>query len=127
MHMTSRCFSQMPDLSDEDITAPVEQCIDREWSIALEYSYTPHLRGSAWAPWGRPMVYLVDPEIVVRRVEECRRAHPLAYVRVNAFASDRNFDTVALSFIARRPKRAPSIPMMRSGARAHACEARLVD
>jgi ribulose-bisphosphate carboxylase small chain len=36
-------------------------------------------------------------------LDECRKAHPDAYVRIKAFDSSRGFETVMMSFIVNRP------------------------
>jgi ribulose-bisphosphate carboxylase small chain len=43
----------------------------------------------------------------------CRKAHPHAYIRVNAFDSTRGFETTRLSFIVNRPAAEPGFLLKR--------------
>ncbi len=47
-------------------------------------------------------------------VEDCRKAHPDSYIRLNAFDSTRGLETVTMSFIVNRPKVEPRIRLMRT-------------
>jgi ribulose-bisphosphate carboxylase small chain len=46
----------------------------------------------------------------------CRRAHPEHYIRLNAFDSERGFETVRLSFIVQRPTNEPGFRLVRTEA-----------
>jgi len=63
--------------------------------------------------WGLPMFDLHNPKGVMMELEECRKAHPESYIRVNAFDSTRDFETVRMSFFVNRPKNEPTIAMSR--------------
>ena len=45
---------------------------------------------------------------VMMELDECRKAHGDAYIRINAFDSTRGWETVMMSFIVNRPKSEPS-------------------
>lgn len=41
MRITQGCFSFLPDLTDEQITAQVEYCLRNNWAVGIEYTYDP--------------------------------------------------------------------------------------
>ncbi|WP_417685806.1 ribulose bisphosphate carboxylase small subunit [Roseibium sp.] len=114
MRITQGCFSFLPDLTEEQISAQVEYCLNNEWAVGVEYTYDPHPRNTYWEMFGHPMFDLKDPKGVMMELEECRKAHPDAYIRLNAFDSTRGFETVTMSFIVGRPKEEPKITMTRT-------------
>lgn len=116
MRITQGCFSFLPDLTDEQISAQVEYCLSRGWAVSLEYTDAPHPRNTYWEMWGMPMFDLRDPKGVMMELEECRKAVPDHYIRINAFDSTRGFETVTMSFIVNRPKVEPTIRMDRTEA-----------
>ncbi len=113
MRITQGCFSFLPDLTDEQITAQVEYCLSKTWAIGVEYTYDPHPRNTFWDMWGNPMFDLSDAKGVMMELADCRKAHPESYIRFNAFDSTRGFETVTMSFIVNRPKVEPTIRMIR--------------
>jgi ribulose-bisphosphate carboxylase small chain len=117
MRITQGCFSFLPDLTDEQITAQVEYCLSRDWAVGVEYSYDPHPRNTYWEMWGNPMFDLKDAKGVMMELEACREAHPEAYIRLNAFDSTRGFETVTMSFIVNRPSEEPRLMMSRTDVR----------
>ncbi|MFZ1815844.1 MAG: ribulose bisphosphate carboxylase small subunit [Rhizobiaceae bacterium] len=114
MRITQGCFSFLPDLTDEQITAQVEYCLRREWAIGIEFTDNPHPRNTYWEMWGNPMFDLKDAKGVMMELEACRKAVGESYIRLNAFDSTRGFETVMMSFIVNRPKNEPSLEMTRS-------------
>ncbi|HLP68725.1 MAG TPA: ribulose bisphosphate carboxylase small subunit [Rhizobium sp.] len=114
MRITQGCFSFLPDLTDEQITAQVEYCLGRNWAIGVEYTDDPHPRNIYWEMWGNPMFDLKDAKGVMMELEECRKAHPQSYIRLNAFDSTRGFETVTMSFIVNRPDVEPKLRMTRT-------------
>jgi ribulose-bisphosphate carboxylase small chain len=117
MRITQGCFSFLPDLTDEQISAQVEYCLNNDWAIGLEYTDDPHPRNTYWEMWGNPMFDLKDPKGVMMELDECRKVHGDSYIRVNAFDSVRGFETVRMSFIVNRPKNEPKIDMTRTDVR----------
>ena len=113
MRITQGCFSFLPDLSDEQISAQVEYCLRSDWAIGIEYTDDPHPRNVYWAMWGNPMFDLKDAAGVMMELRDCRKANPNAYIRINAFDSTRGWETVRTSFIVTRPKKEPVIDMTR--------------
>lgn len=114
MRITQGCFSFLPDLTDDQITAQVEYCLRQDWAIGLEYTYDPHPRNTYWEMWGNPMFDLKDAKGVTMEIDDCRKAHGGAYIRINAFDSTRGFETVRMSFIVNRPKAEPGFHMQRT-------------
>ena len=117
MRITQGCFSFLPDLTDDQISAQVEYCLSRDWAIGIEFTDDPHPRNTYWEMWGNPMFDLKDAKGVMMEVEECRKAHPGKYIRINAFDDTRGFETVMMSFIVNRPAEEPKIDMVRTDMR----------
>ena len=117
MRITQGCFSFLPDLTDEQITAQIEYILGREWAVRLEYTYDPHPRNTYWEMWGNPMFDLRDAKGAMMELDECRKVHPEAYIRVQAFDDTRGFETVMMSFIVNRPPEEPKIHMQRTDVR----------
>jgi ribulose-bisphosphate carboxylase small chain len=114
MRITQGCFSFLPDLTDDQITAQIEYCLNKGWAIGVEWTHEPHPRNTYWEMWGNPMFDLKDAKGVMMEIEDCRQQNPDAYIRLNAFDSTRGFETVTMSFIVRRPKVEPRIRMVRT-------------
>lgn len=117
MRITQGCFSFLPDLTDEQITAQVEYCLRRGWAIGVEHTDDPHPRNTYWEMWGNPMFDLKDAKGVMMELDECRKAYPQHYVRLNAFDSTRGLETVTMSFIVNRPADEPELTMTRTDVR----------
>jgi ribulose-bisphosphate carboxylase small chain len=117
MRITQGCFSFLPDLTDEQISAQIEYCLQNEWAIGIEFTDDPHPRNTYWEMWGHPMFDLQDAKGVMMELEDCRKAHPDSYIRMNAFDSTRGWETVRMSFIVNRPKQEPKFVMTRSDTR----------
>ncbi|MCM2474191.1 ribulose bisphosphate carboxylase small subunit [Rhizobium sp. CG5] len=114
MRITQGCFSFLPDLTDEQITAQVEYCLRKGWAIGVEYTDDPHPRNTYWEMWGNPMFDLKDAKGVMMELDDCRKTHPQDYIRLNAFDSSRGFETVTMSFIVNRPAKEPSLRLSRT-------------
>ncbi|MCM2400528.1 ribulose bisphosphate carboxylase small subunit [Rhizobium sp. S153] len=117
MRITQGCFSFLPDLTDEQITAQVEYCLRRGWAIGIEYTDDPHPRNTYWEMWGNPMFDLKDAKGVTMELDDCRKAYPQHYIRLNAFDSTRGLETVTMSFIVNRPEHEPELSMIRTDVR----------
>jgi ribulose-bisphosphate carboxylase small chain len=116
MRITQGCFSFLPDLTDEQIAAQVEYCLNNGWAIGVEHTDDPHPRNTYWEMWGNPMFDLRDAAGVMMEVVACRDAFPDRYIRLNAFDSTRGFETVRMSFIVNRPKQEPRLRLTRTEA-----------
>jgi ribulose-bisphosphate carboxylase small chain len=117
MRITQGCFSFLPDLTDEQIAMQIEYCLGQNWAIGVEYTDDPHPRNVYWEMWGNPMFDLKDAKGVTMELDECRKSHPDAYIRLNAFDSTRGWETVRMSFIVNRPKVEPRLEMSRTDTR----------
>ena len=114
MRITQGCFSFLPDLDDQQITAQMEYILSNGWAIAIEHTDDPHPRNTYWNMWGHPMFDLRDAKGATMELDECRKAHGDDYIRVIAFHDERGFESVMMSFIVNRPKNEPSFYMHRS-------------
>lgn len=114
MRITQGCFSFLPDLTDEQISAQMEYCLAKGWAIGVEYTDDPHPRNTYWEMFGHPMFDLKDPKGAMIELEDCRKAHPDTYIRINAFHNERGFESVVMSFIASRPAKEPSFKLTRT-------------
>ncbi|MEY8882361.1 ribulose bisphosphate carboxylase small subunit [Donghicola sp. XS_ASV15] len=114
MRITQGCFSFLPDLNDDQITKQVEYILGKEWAVSLEYTDDPHPRNTYWEMWGHPMFDLRDAKGVMMELDECRKANPDTYIRIQAFDNTRGFETVMMSFIVNRPEVEPTFHMQRT-------------
>ncbi len=114
MRITQGCFSFLPNLNDEQITAQVEYCLENGWAIGVEYTDDPHPRNTYWNMWGNPMFDLRDAKGVMMELDECRKAHGDNYIRLIAFDDTRGVESVKTSFIVNRPAVEPTLHMQRT-------------
>lgn len=113
MRITQGTFSYLPDFTDEEITAQAQYSLDRGWPLSVEFTDDPHPRNNLWEMWGLPMFDLHDAAGVLYEVNECRKAYPNRYIRVNAYDATKGRQTVALSFIVNRPPSEPGFRLDR--------------
>lgn len=116
MKITQGTFSFLPDLTDEQIRKQVEYALSQGWAINVEFTDDPHPRNTYWEMWGLPMFDLKDPAGILYEINECRKAYPNHYVKVNAYDSTRGWETTRLSFIVQRPPREPGYRLDRQEA-----------
>jgi ribulose-bisphosphate carboxylase small chain len=114
MRITQGTFSYLPDLSDDQIRAQIQYCLDHDWPLSVEYTDDPHPRNVYWDMWGNPMFDLKDPAAIMLEVDGCRRAFPDHYVRVSGYDRTLGRQTTALSFIVNRPKEEPGFRVDRT-------------
>jgi ribulose-bisphosphate carboxylase small chain len=113
MRITQGTFSYLPDFTDEEITAQVAYALGKGWPCSIEFTDDPHPRNSYWEMWGLPMFDLTDPAGVLYELNECRKAFPNHYVRLNAYDASYGRQTTALSFIVQRPAEEPGFRLDR--------------
>ena len=113
MRVTQGAFSFLPDLTDEQIHTQVQYCIDQGYAVSVEYTDDPHPRNTYWEMWGHPMFDNPDAAAVVFEVNECRKRHGGAYIRVVAFDSTPGWESIRLSFIVNRPEVEPGFRLER--------------
>ena len=117
MRLTQGCFSFLPDLTDAQIRAQIEYCLQNGWAVSVEFTDDPHPRNTFWEMHGLPMFDLRDAAGVMAEVHACRQAHPDCYVKVNAFDSTHGWEALRLSFIVHRPKDEPGFWLDRQESR----------
>jgi ribulose-bisphosphate carboxylase small chain len=116
MRLTQGTFSFLPDLTDEQIRAQIEYCLDQGWAPSIEYTDDPHPRNTYWEMYGLPMFDLKDAAGVMTEVQSARQTFPQSYIRLNAFDSTRGYESVRLSFIVNRPAAEPGFALDRQEA-----------
>jgi ribulose-bisphosphate carboxylase small chain len=117
MRITQGTFSYLPDLTDDQIKAQIQYCIDNNWAVSVEHTDDPHPRNVYWTMWGNPMFDLKDPAAIMLEVNACRKTFPREYIRVNGYDSRYGKQTVALSFIVQRPPKEPGFRLERQESR----------
>jgi ribulose-bisphosphate carboxylase small chain len=113
VRVTQGTFSYLPDLTDVEITAQAQYALDNGWPLSVEFTDDPHPRNNYWEMWGLPMFDLADAAGVLYEVNECRRAYPGHYIRLNAYDARHGRQTTALSFIVSRPPDEPGFRLDR--------------
>jgi ribulose-bisphosphate carboxylase small chain len=116
MRITQGTFSYLPDLSDEEIKAQVQYCLDNDWPVSVEYTDDPHPRNVYWEMWGLPMFDVKDAVAVMAEVTACRQAFANHYIRVTGYDRSLGRQTTALSFIVNRPAEEPGFRLERTEA-----------
>ena len=114
MRITQGCFSFLPDLTDQQITAQVDYCLGKGWAIGIEYTDDPHPRNTFWDMFGNPMFDVHDAAAIMMEVKACRDTFPQRYIRVTAFDSTHGTESVVLSFIVNRPDAEPGFRLVRT-------------
>ncbi len=113
MHLTQGTFSYLPPLSDAQIRAQIQYCLDQEWAVSIEFTDDPHPRNAYWDMWGLPMFDVKDAAGIMHEVNACRAAKGGRYVRVNGYDRRYTRQTVAISFIVQRPEVEPGFRLDR--------------
>ena len=111
--LTQGQFSFLPDLTDAEITLQIEYGLRKGYAWSVEYTDDPHPRNTYWEMYGNPMFDLADPAGVMMELQACRRTFPNHYIRMMAFDSTRNVETIAMSFIVNRPATEPGFGVVR--------------
>jgi len=114
MRLTQGTFSFLPDLTDEQITAQIQYCLDQGWALSVEYTDDPHPRNTYWEMFGQPMFDIRDAAAIMAEVVKCRDAFPRHYVKVNAFDATRGWEAMRQSFIVNRPPEEPGFELTRT-------------
>lgn len=113
MKITQGTFSFLPDLSDDEIRAQIQYCLNHHWAVSVEFTDDPHPRNTYWEMWDLPMFEIKDPAGIMLEVNACRKAYPNHYIRVLAFDNHRGVESVTLSFIVNRPSYEPGFRLVR--------------
>ena len=111
--ITQGSFSLLPDLTDEQIKKQVDYCIKKGFAVSVEYTDDPHPRNCYWEMWGLPLFNVADSSAILFELNECRKAHPNMYIKINAFNNARTIESTAVSFIVQRPAFEPGFYLSR--------------
>jgi ribulose-bisphosphate carboxylase small chain len=111
--ITQGCFSFLPDLTDAEITLQIEYGLKKGYAWSVEYTDDPHPRNTYWEMFGMPMFDLQDAAGVMMELNNCRKTFPSHYIRLMAFDSTRNVESIAMSFIVNRPADEPGFGLAR--------------
>jgi ribulose-bisphosphate carboxylase small chain len=111
--VTQGQFSFLPELTDEEIGLQVEYGLKKGYAWSVEYTDDPHPRNTYWEMYGMPMFDLKAAAGVLMEMNACRQTFPNHYIRLMAFDSTRNVETIAMSFIVNRPKNEPGYGLVR--------------
>ena len=114
MRIKQGTFSTLPDLTDDEIKAQIQYCIDQGWAVSVEYTDDPHPRNIYWELWGMPMFDTQDAAACFTEVTACREAYPNHYIKVNGYNARYTKQTIGLSFIVNRPKTEPGFRLDRT-------------
>jgi len=111
--ITQGCFSLLPDLTDAQIKKQVEYSIKSGYAVSVEYTDDPHPRNCYWDMWGLPLFDVPDSAAIMFEINECRKAHPSVYIKINGFNNARGVESAAISFIIQRPAFEPGFYLVR--------------
>jgi ribulose-bisphosphate carboxylase small chain len=111
--ITQGQFSFLPDLSDAEIALQIEYGLKKGYAWSVEYTDDPHPRNTYWEMFGMPMFDLEDAAGVLMELNACRKTFPHHYIRLMAFDSTRNVETIVMSFIVNRPPHEPGFGLVR--------------
>jgi ribulose-bisphosphate carboxylase small chain len=103
MRVTQGTFSYLPDLTDAQISAQVQYCIENGWAVNIEFTDDPHPRNTYWEMWGLPMFDTRDAAGVMMELANCRKVYGDRYIRISASDSTHGWESIRLSFIVNRP------------------------
>lgn len=103
MRNTQGTFSYLPDLTDEQIAAQLQYCIERGWAVSVEHTDDPHPRNVYWDMWGLPVFDVRDAAAIMGEIARCRAEFPERYIRVNGYDRSYGRQTTAISFLVNRP------------------------
>ncbi len=113
MKLTQGTFSFLPELTDDQIRAQVQYCLDQGWAVNLEFTDDPHPRNTYWDMWGHPMFDIADAAGVMIELADCREVYGDRYIRLSAFDSSPGWESIRLSFIVNRPTSEPGFRLDR--------------
>lgn len=111
--ITQGAFSLLADLTDDQIVKQIEYGIKNGYSVGIEWTDDPHPRNCYWELWGLPLFDVPDSATIMFELNECRKAHPNVYIKVNCFNNARGVESTSLSFISNRPTYEPGFYLVR--------------
>jgi ribulose-bisphosphate carboxylase small chain len=83
------------------------------FAIGIEYTDDCHPRNCYWEMWGLPLFDIPDSSTIMFELNECRKAHPGVYIKINCFNNERGVESTNLSFIVNRPTFEPGFYVVR--------------
>ena len=99
--MRLETFSYLPPLDERASAAQIESILDRGLVVAIEHAPAPGPRLDYWSLWELPLFGVHDAGRVLAAIDDCRRAHPGSYIRVNGYDARRQGQVA--SFVVHRP------------------------
>ena len=111
--ITQGTFSMLPDLTDEQIKKQIEYSIKSGFAVGIEWTDDPHPRNCYWDLWGLPLFDVPDASTIMYELQECRKAHPGIYIKINGFNNARGIESTGISFIVQRPAFEPGFYLVR--------------
>jgi ribulose-bisphosphate carboxylase small chain len=114
--ITQGQFSYLPELTDAEIAMQIEYGLNKGYAWSVEYTDDPHPRNTYWEMFGMPMFDLHDAAGVMLELKSCRATFPQHYIRLMAFDSTRNVESIVMSFIVNRPANEPGFTLVRQEA-----------
>jgi ribulose-bisphosphate carboxylase small chain len=106
-------FALLPDLTDDQIKKQIEYALKKKFAVSVEWTDDPHPRNCYWEMWGLPLFGVPDSATIMYELNECRKAHPNTYIKINAFNSSRWTESTGMSFIVQRPSFEPGFYLTR--------------
>ena len=111
--ITQGQFSFLPELTDAEIRLQIDYGLAKGYAWSIEYTDDPHPRNTYWEMFGMPMFDLQDAAGVMMELASCRKTFPSHYIRLMAFDSTRNIESIVMSFIVNRPENEPGFGLLR--------------
>jgi ribulose-bisphosphate carboxylase small chain len=111
--ITQGNFALLPDLTDDQIKKQIEYAIQKGYAISIEYTDDPHPRNCYWEMWGLPLFEITNASTILFELNECRKAHPNVYIKINGFNNTRGIESTSMSFIVQRPAVEPGFYLTR--------------
>jgi ribulose-bisphosphate carboxylase small chain len=111
--ITQGQFSFLPELTDAEIRLQIDYGLGKGYAWSIEYTDDPHPRNTYWEMFGMPMFDLQDAAGVMMELASCRKTFPSHYIRLMAFDSTRNIESIVMSFIVNRPENEPGFGLLR--------------
>ncbi len=111
--ITQGQFSFLPELTDAEIRLQIDYGLGKGYAWSIEYTDDPHPRNTYWEMFGMPMFDLQDAAGVMMELASCRKTFPSHYIRLMAFDSARNIESIVMSFIVNRPENEPGFGLIR--------------
>jgi ribulose-bisphosphate carboxylase small chain len=111
--ITQGMFSFLPELTDEEIAMQIDYGLAKGYAWSIEYTDDPHPRNTYWEMFGMPMFDLSDAAGVMMELASCRATFAQHYIRLMAFDSTRNVESIVMSFIVNRPAHEPGFGLAR--------------